>query len=45
MRMPALPQSKEEVKKQKVSIWKSLRNSLVRKFSKKQKSFRIPPRD
>lgn len=46
MRMPALPQSKvENEKKEKRSFVKSVRTFLAKRFGKKQKSIRIPPRE
>jgi len=47
MRMPALPQSKEinSEKKVKGSFLKSIRKLFSTKMGKKQKSFRLPPRE
>ncbi len=46
MRMPALPQAKVDTeKKGKSSFFKSIRAFFSKKISKKQKSFRLPPRE
>jgi len=46
MRMPALPQAKVDTKKKvKGSILRSIRTFFSKKLSKKQKSFRLPPRE
>lgn len=46
MRMPALPQSKMEVeKKEKRSFFQSIRTFFSKKFTRKQKTIRIPPRE
>ncbi len=46
MRMPALPQSKVvNEKKVKKSLFKSIRTLLSNRFGRKQKSFRLPPRE
>ncbi|WP_156111876.1 hypothetical protein [Ureibacillus manganicus] len=47
MRMPALPQSKEleTEKKVKGSFLKTIRKFFSNKIGKKQKSFRLPPRE
>ena len=46
MRMPALPQSKEvHEKKVKKPLFKSIRTFFAKRFGKKQKSFRLPPRE
>lgn len=46
MRMPALPQSKMEAeKKEKRLFFQSIRSFFSKKFSRKQKTIRIPPRE
>lgn len=46
MRMPALPQAKVNgEKKVKGSFLRSIRSFFSKKLSKKQKSFRLPPRE
>lgn len=47
MRIPALPQSKElgTEKKVKVSFLRAIRRFISNKFGKKQKPFRLPPRE
>lgn len=44
--MPALPQTKMEVeKKEKKSFVQSIRSLLSKRFTRKHKSFRLPPRE
>ncbi|BDH60207.1 hypothetical protein MTP04_03370 [Lysinibacillus sp. PLM2] len=44
MRIPALPQPKVE-KKKKGSVWKYILNTVLKRLSRKNKFFRLPPRN